>query len=204
MRSPYIGKEHDFQAIGPIVDKLPHIGAWKPRDPSKANPECNGLDYGKWVTRDKVLSALGDFCNDPARRKSEGASDEDLRSGKITHDAHYNAGDRDELHLKLTYYANMEMSQEECEKSITEISESCDGTTSDNPTNTKRGGKYTLNKDLEGYATFEFTPWRGDPRLDCNPLDSQTFMYPNKLIEDIGPFCNDAVSVLILAPRPIR
>lgn len=191
---PYSLRDHGFKPLGTFVDKLPRVGAWSRRD--DGGPKCNGIEHDKWVTRDKALSATKDFCADGDHRKVEEASDTDLAAGNINREAHYNSDDRDELHIKLTYFNNMEVSVEDCEDSLNILTDSCDGTTSQNPTNVKHGGSYTLNKGPNSRVKFELIPWRGEDRLDCNSVDSETWMYPSKLDSLITGFCSEAVSVI--------
>lgn len=193
---PYVASQHGFENIKGPVSKLPNNGEGGD-DPKPTGPlVCKGMDEGKWVSRDAAMSAAeGDFCKDAGRLKSENNSDDDLQNGRINSDAWYNHDQKDDMHLKITWYQNGEITYDNCVGFFRSIIDECDKDDPKNPGNVKHGGVWTHQPEGSSskVAVLELNPSGGKYRNDCTGLDSEHWLADYALAGAIEDFCPKAV-----------
>jgi hypothetical protein len=132
--------------------------------------------------------AARDFCLDAKRRHTD---------GPFQQTKHYNSNSDDEMDMRITFYAKMDISADDCQSAFARVIDDCDADATTNPANLKHGGSLNYQGgQAEGGAVLEVIPSHGNHRMTCTPLDSNTWMWQPQLDSDIKTFCSWAVSYL--------
>ncbi|KAI1329886.1 hypothetical protein F5Y16DRAFT_396994 [Xylariaceae sp. FL0255] len=111
---------------------------------------CAGSVFNKFLSRDDLNDAIGQFCSDAAAQKVH-----DNDSGSISRI--YNGGSRYEVHLAIDWPQGVDISdnmEDNCISKMGLIMDSCDGNDPKNPLDWKHGGHYG-----HGNVQYDIVPW---------------------------------------------